>query len=58
MHPEAEIWCLQRDCNWLQALEGDIDTSHVGFLHVGSIEADDLDEDHDAPDRAEPRAGI
>jgi hypothetical protein len=46
MHPEAEIWCLQRDCNWLQALEGDIDTSHVGFLHVGSIEADDLDEDH------------
>lgn len=46
MHPDAEIWCLQRDCNWLQALEGDIDTSHVGFLHVGSIEADDLDEDH------------
>eukprot|EP00456_Euglypha_rotunda_P052205 TRINITY_DN42086_c0_g1_i14.p1 TRINITY_DN42086_c0_g1~~TRINITY_DN42086_c0_g1_i14.p1 ORF type:complete len:370 (+),score=82.98 TRINITY_DN42086_c0_g1_i14:355-1464(+) len=46
MHPDAEIWCLQRDCNWLQALEGDIDTSHVGFLHVGSIDADDLDEDH------------
>lgn len=46
MHPDAEIWCLQRDSNWLQALEGDIDTSHVGFLHVGSLEADDLDEDH------------
>jgi phenylpropionate dioxygenase-like ring-hydroxylating dioxygenase large terminal subunit len=46
MHPEAEIWCLQRDCNWLQALEGDIDTSHVGFLHVGGIEADDLEPDH------------
>ena len=46
MHPDAEIWCLQRDCNWLQALEGDIDTSHVGFLHVGSLKAEDLDEDH------------
>jgi phenylpropionate dioxygenase-like ring-hydroxylating dioxygenase large terminal subunit len=42
----SEIWCLQRSCNWLQALEGDIDTSHVGFLHVGSLEPDDLDEDH------------
>ena len=46
MIPDAEIWCLQRDCNWLQALEGDIDTSHVGFLHVGSLQPDDLDEDH------------
>ena len=24
----------QRDCNWVQALEGDIDTAHLGFLHV------------------------
>ena len=44
--PNAEIWMLQRECNWLQALEGDIDTSHVGFLHVGSLTAEDLDEDH------------
>lgn len=44
--PDAEIWCLQRACNWLQALEGDVDTSHVGFLHVGSLSVDDLDEDH------------
>ncbi|MBN3846273.1 Rieske 2Fe-2S domain-containing protein [Paraburkholderia sp. Ac-20342] len=43
---DCEIWCLQRDCNWLQALEGDIDTSHVGFLHVGSLNADDLSDDH------------
>jgi phenylpropionate dioxygenase-like ring-hydroxylating dioxygenase large terminal subunit len=43
---EAEIWCLQRECNWLQALEGDIDTSHVGFLHVGMLKIDDLDENH------------
>ena len=27
----------QRDCNWLQSLEGDIDTSHFGFLHVGAV---------------------
>jgi len=37
--PEAEtriIW-VQRECHWLQALEGDIDTSHVGFLHEGTV---------------------
>ena len=26
---------VQRHCNWLQALEGDLDTSHLGFLHFG-----------------------
>jgi phenylpropionate dioxygenase-like ring-hydroxylating dioxygenase large terminal subunit len=25
-----------RDCNWMQALEGDIDTSHLAFLHLGA----------------------
>ncbi len=25
-----------RECNWLQAFEGDIDTTHIGFLHFGS----------------------
>lgn len=30
-----------RDCNWLQGLEGDIDTAHIGFLHFGSEEAQD-----------------
>lgn len=42
---DSKIWCLQRQCNWLQALEGDIDTSHVGFLHVGALQAEDLPED-------------
>ena len=28
----------QRECNWLQSLEGDIDTSHFGFLHVGGAQ--------------------
>ncbi len=29
------IWASLRECNWLQGLEGDIDTSHFGFLHAG-----------------------
>jgi len=29
-----------RDCNWLQALEGDIDPSHLGFLHHGKHKAE------------------
>jgi phthalate 4,5-dioxygenase oxygenase subunit len=46
--PEDEIGvtCIQRDCNYLQALEGDIDTSHFGFLHAGHIDPNDLPEDH------------
>ncbi|MQA83620.1 MAG: Rieske 2Fe-2S domain-containing protein [Streptosporangiales bacterium] len=28
-------FALQLNCNWLQALEGDTDTCHVGFLHIG-----------------------
>jgi phthalate 4,5-dioxygenase len=34
---------VQRRCNWLQALEGEIDTAHFGFLHMGCVTADDLD---------------
>src|SRR6185437_11793045 len=34
-----QIVFAQRECNWLQALEGDIDTSHFGFLHAGSVDA-------------------
>jgi phenylpropionate dioxygenase-like ring-hydroxylating dioxygenase large terminal subunit len=45
--PEDEIRVsfIQRDCNYLQALEGEIDTSHFGFLHAGHVDADDLSED-------------
>ncbi|WP_288027475.1 Rieske 2Fe-2S domain-containing protein, partial [Arthrobacter sp.] len=28
-------YAIQRECNWLQGLEGEIDTSHFGFLHFG-----------------------
>jgi phthalate 4,5-dioxygenase len=43
--PESErlVQIHQRECNWLQSLEGDIDTSHFGFLHVGSVDVDDVD---------------
>ena len=45
--PEAEVTInfVQRECNWLQALEGDIDTCHFGFLHAGSVTPDMLPQD-------------
>ena len=39
---EISIQFIQRECNWLQALEGDIDTSHFSWLHVGSVQPDDV----------------
>ncbi|MBL8551291.1 MAG: Rieske 2Fe-2S domain-containing protein [Hyphomonadaceae bacterium] len=43
--PEAElrVTLTMRECNWLQALEGDIDTGHFGFLHMGSVDPAELD---------------
>ncbi|MCW2381065.1 MULTISPECIES: Rieske 2Fe-2S domain-containing protein [unclassified Sphingobium] len=35
---------MMRECNWLQALEGDIDTCHVGFLHLGAATPDQFEE--------------
>ena len=46
LESEVDISFTQRDCNWLQALEGDIDTSHFGFLHAGSAEPEDFQDDH------------
>jgi phthalate 4,5-dioxygenase len=43
---ETELWARQRHCNWLQALEGDIDTSHFSFLHTGKVTIDDIDPSH------------
>jgi len=31
-----------QECNWLQALEGGIDSSHVSFLHRGELSTDPL----------------
>jgi len=39
---ELQISFVQRECNWLQALEGDIDTSHFGFLHTGNVQPEDV----------------
>ena len=39
---EIRVSFIQRDCNYLQALEGEIDTAHFGFLHAGHVDADDL----------------
>jgi len=34
---------IQRRCNWLQALEGDIDTSHFSWLHFGAVQPEQMD---------------
>jgi len=31
-----------QECNWLQAMEGGIDSSHVSFLHSGALKTDPL----------------
>jgi len=38
---EYAIQRVLRECNWFQALEGDIDTSHLGFLHLGAVKPGD-----------------
>ena len=37
----ATATAFQLDANWLQILEGDIDTTHVGFLHYGGLKAEE-----------------
>ena len=46
--PEDDVTLMfcQRECNWLQALEGDIDTSHFSWLHVGSVTPDQVQDDN------------
>jgi len=39
---ERTLMAGMRECNWLQALEGDIDTAHLSFLHMGAATADDF----------------
>jgi phenylpropionate dioxygenase-like ring-hydroxylating dioxygenase large terminal subunit len=42
---EINVGFVLRACNYLQALEGEIDTAHFGFLHGGHVEAHQLAED-------------
>src|SRR5437899_2136879 len=39
MLPDGDfvVTATQRECNWLQGLEGDIDTSHAAILHEGAV---------------------
>jgi len=42
--PEEQSYMSKRvqECNWLQAMEGGIDSSHVSFLHSGQLNHDPL----------------
>jgi hypothetical protein len=42
--PAAQSFMSKRtqECNWLQAMEGGIDSSHVSFLHRGDLNSDPL----------------
>ncbi|HEX9463940.1 MAG TPA: Rieske 2Fe-2S domain-containing protein [Alphaproteobacteria bacterium] len=44
MVPPSHRFIAKRlqECNWLQALEGGIDSSHVSFLHSGALKQDPL----------------
>lgn len=53
---EVEISFMMRSCNWMQSLEGDIDTSHFGFLHVGHLDPQNVPEGHPLEHTASDRA--
>ncbi len=40
---ESAIQKVFRECSWFQGLEGDIDTAHVGFLHLGGVKPEDTE---------------
>jgi phthalate 4,5-dioxygenase len=42
---EINVGLIQRDCNYLQAIEGEIDTAHFGYLHGGHVDSKNLAED-------------
>jgi phthalate 4,5-dioxygenase len=44
MVPAEQTFVSKRlqECNWLQAMEGGIDSSHVSFLHRGDLSSDPL----------------
>jgi len=42
---EIRVAFVMRSCNYLQAIEGELDTSHFGFLHAGHVDPDELLED-------------
>lgn len=53
---DVELFFMMRSCNWLQSLEGDIDTSHFGFLHVGHLDPQEVPAGHPLEHTAGERA--
>jgi phenylpropionate dioxygenase-like ring-hydroxylating dioxygenase large terminal subunit len=39
---EVLVQKVLRECSWFQGLEGDIDTGHLGFLHLGLVKPEDV----------------
>ena len=39
---EGVVQKVLRECSWFQALEGDIDTGHLSFLHLGALKPEDV----------------
>ena len=56
--PEANSFASKRvqECNWFQAMEGGIDSSHISFLHA-PINADDAEVNREL-DRASFGIGV
>ena len=40
LDPECRVWTRLEECNYMQALEGDIDTVHAFFLHSGHVKTE------------------
>jgi phthalate 4,5-dioxygenase oxygenase subunit len=43
---EVSLGLQMRPCNYLQVMEATLDTTHLGFLHGGTVDATDLPTDH------------
>ena len=43
MEPNYNITVLHRANNWLQGIEGEMDTIHASFLHLGSMKVEDTE---------------
>jgi phenylpropionate dioxygenase-like ring-hydroxylating dioxygenase large terminal subunit len=43
---EMEVIFALRNCNYLQAMEGDLDNSHFEFLHMGHVKKEDIPPGH------------
>ena len=43
---DVEVIFIQRNSNWMQNFEGEIDTGHFNFLHVGSVNPDNIPDGH------------